>query len=63
MILVIDNYDSFTWNLVHYLMEMGAEVDGIDRIDTQGALRFTGNTLDLALVGKGHFTIDPPNGR
>ena len=27
MILVIDNYDSFTWNLVHYLMEMGAEVD------------------------------------
>ena len=26
MILVIDNYDSFTWNLVHYLMEMGAEV-------------------------------------
>ena len=25
-ILVIDNYDSFTWNLVHYLMEMGAEV-------------------------------------
>ncbi|KUR79680.1 aminodeoxychorismate/anthranilate synthase component II [Novosphingobium sp. Fuku2-ISO-50] len=27
MILVIDNYDSFTWNLVHYLMELGAEVD------------------------------------
>ena len=26
-ILVIDNYDSFTWNLVHYLMELGAEVD------------------------------------
>ena len=26
MILVIDNYDSFTWNLVHYLMELGAEV-------------------------------------
>lgn len=26
MILVVDNYDSFTWNLVHYLMEMGAEV-------------------------------------
>jgi anthranilate synthase component 2 len=25
MILVIDNYDSFTWNLVHYLMELGAE--------------------------------------
>jgi anthranilate synthase component 2 len=27
MILVIDNYDSFTWNLVHYLLELGAEVD------------------------------------
>ncbi|MEJ7925329.1 aminodeoxychorismate/anthranilate synthase component II [Sphingobium sp. AN641] len=27
MILVIDNYDSFTWNLVHYLMELGTEVE------------------------------------
>ncbi|SOB87034.1 anthranilate synthase component 2 [Sphingomonas guangdongensis] len=26
MILVIDNYDSFTWNLVHYLMDLEAEV-------------------------------------
>ncbi len=26
MILVIDNYDSFTYNLVHYLQELGAEV-------------------------------------
>jgi anthranilate synthase component 2 len=26
MILVLDNYDSFTWNLVHYLMELGVEV-------------------------------------
>ncbi|KTF68462.1 anthranilate synthase component II [Sphingomonas sp. HT-1] len=26
MILVIDNYDSFTWNLVHYLMDLGVEV-------------------------------------
>ena len=25
-ILVLDNYDSFTWNLVHYLRELGAEV-------------------------------------
>lgn len=25
MILLIDNYDSFTWNLVHYLGELGAE--------------------------------------
>ena len=27
MILVIDNYDSFTWNLVHYLQELGAAVN------------------------------------
>lgn len=26
MILVVDNYDSFTFNLVHYLMELGVEV-------------------------------------
>ncbi len=26
MILMIDNYDSFTWNLVQYLGELGAEV-------------------------------------
>ena len=27
MILVIDNYDSFTFNLVQYLQELGAEVE------------------------------------
>ena len=26
MLLLIDNYDSFTWNLVHYFGELGAEV-------------------------------------
>ena len=26
-ILVIDNYDSFTFNLVHYLQELGAEIE------------------------------------
>ncbi len=26
MILMLDNYDSFTWNLVQYLGELGAEV-------------------------------------
>ncbi len=25
MLLVIDNYDSFTWNLVHYIGELGAD--------------------------------------
>ena len=27
MILVLDNYDSFTWNLVHYLAELGEDVE------------------------------------
>ena len=26
MLLLIDNYDSFTYNLVHYLGEIGAEI-------------------------------------
>ena len=36
MILVIDNYDSFTFNLVHYLMELGAEVR-VERNDAMSA--------------------------
>ena len=27
MILMIDNYDSFTWNIVQYFWELGAEVE------------------------------------
>ncbi len=40
MILVIDNYDSFTWNLVHYLMELGATVEVVrnDDISARQAL-------------------------
>ena len=26
MIILLDNYDSFTWNLWHFLKEIGAEV-------------------------------------
>lgn len=41
MILVIDNYDSFTFNLVHYLMELGAkvQVERNDALTAADALR------------------------
>jgi len=40
MILVVDNYDSFTYNLVHYLAELGAETRVVrnDAITVQDAL-------------------------
>ena len=34
MLLMIDNYDSFTWNLVQYLQTLGAEV----RVERNDAL-------------------------
>jgi len=39
-ILVIDNYDSFTWNLVHYLEEIGARTKVIrnDELSAEAAL-------------------------
>ncbi|MEM9739904.1 MAG: aminodeoxychorismate/anthranilate synthase component II, partial [Pseudomonadota bacterium] len=39
-ILVIDNYDSFTWNLVHYLEEIGARTTVVrnDKISVAEAL-------------------------
>jgi anthranilate synthase component 2 len=40
MILVIDNYDSFTWNLIDYLRTLGAEirVERADRLSAAEAL-------------------------
>jgi len=41
MILVIDNYDSFTYNLVQYLLELGAEINVYrnDEIDIADILK------------------------
>ena len=51
MILVVDNYDSFTFNLVHYLMELGAEVQ-VERNDALTA-------ADALATGAAGFLISP----
>jgi anthranilate synthase component 2 len=51
MILVIDNYDSFTWNLVHYVMELGAQVEVV-RNDALSA-------AEAIATGAAGFLISP----
>jgi anthranilate synthase component 2 len=50
MILVIDNYDSFTYNLVHYLNELGAATEVVrnDRISVQDALALRAEAILLS---------------
>jgi anthranilate synthase component 2 len=50
MLLVIDNYDSFTYNLVHYLRELGAEVavHRNDDMDVAGALALDPEAIVLS---------------
>jgi anthranilate synthase component II len=54
-ILVIDNYDSFTWNLVHYLMELGAEVEVV-RNDAISAGQALSTGADAFLISPGPCT-------
>ena len=50
MLLLIDNYDSFTYNLVHYLGELGAEVvvKRNDALDTQEAMAMRPDAIMLS---------------
>ena len=43
-ILVVDNYDSFVFNIVSYLVQLGADVDVLrnDEVDIDAALQYDG---------------------
>lgn len=55
MILVVDNYDSFTWNLVHYLRELGAEVR-VERNDALSAAEALASGASGLLISPGPGT-------
>ncbi|MEA3042541.1 MAG: anthranilate synthase component [Sphingomonadales bacterium] len=57
MILVVDNYDSFTWNLVHYLREIGVEVE-VARNDALSAGEALARGPEAVLISPGPGTPD-----
>ena len=54
-VLVIDNYDSFTYNLVQYLGELGAEVEVV-RNDVEPADELLARAPDRVIVSPGPCT-------
>jgi len=56
-VLVLDNYDSFTYNLVQYLGELGAEVDTV-RNDRAGVEQLLEAAYDRCVVSPGPCTPD-----
>jgi anthranilate synthase component 2 len=57
VILVVDNYDSFTWNLVHYLKELGAAVEVV-RNDALSAAEALASGAEAFLISPGPGTPD-----
>src|SRR2546430_2506686 len=51
-VLIVDNYDSFTYNLVQYLGELGAELDVV-RNDAASAAELVERRPDRAVVSPG----------
>ena len=56
-VLVVDNYDSFAYNLVQYLGELGAEVE-VFRNDQADPDRLIERAYDRAVVSPGPCTPD-----
>jgi anthranilate synthase/aminodeoxychorismate synthase-like glutamine amidotransferase len=56
-VLVIDNYDSFTYNLVQFLGELGAELDVV-RNDRASVDELLARTPDRVVVSPGPCTPD-----
>ncbi len=54
-VLMVDNYDSFTYNLVQYLGELGAEVEVV-RNDAVAAGELAARGADRAVVSPGPCT-------
>jgi anthranilate synthase/aminodeoxychorismate synthase-like glutamine amidotransferase len=54
-VLVIDNYDSFTYNLVQYLGELGAEVEVV-RNDVEETEQLLARAPDRVIVSPGPCT-------
>jgi anthranilate synthase component 2 len=54
-VLMIDNYDSFTYNLVHYIGELGAEVDVV-RNDKITLDEIAGKAPDAIVISPGPCT-------
>ncbi|HEX6752534.1 MAG TPA: aminodeoxychorismate/anthranilate synthase component II, partial [Solirubrobacterales bacterium] len=54
-VLVVDNYDSFTYNLVQYLGELGARIEVV-RNDVASVDDLLGRTWDRVVVSPGPCT-------
>jgi anthranilate synthase/aminodeoxychorismate synthase-like glutamine amidotransferase len=56
-VLVLDNYDSFTYNLVQYLGELGADIETV-RNDRASVDELLDNSYDRCVVSPGPCTPD-----
>ena len=56
-VLMIDNYDSFTWNLVHYIGELGPSLD-VRRNDELSVDAVLGDAPDAIVLSPGPCTPD-----